>query len=234
VTDRSTTLGVGVGEGSPLPNRKTRFAYPVSLDVSGKRAVVIGREAVAAGKAEALRDVGAEVTVIAQEPDAALGRLEGEGVRVLRRPFEVADLEGAFICVASSKDPRERASIYAVGRSWGVLVNVMDDPEHCDFAAPAVVRRGDLAIAISTGGRSPALARRLREELEERFGSEWAEVMEVIGEAREETLASLPELSERIRRWQEALDLGEVEELVRAGRPEEAKSRLVERLVPAR
>jgi precorrin-2 dehydrogenase/sirohydrochlorin ferrochelatase len=190
----------------------SRFAYPVTLDVSGKRAVVIGPEAVAAGKVDALSEAGAEVTVI---EDA----------------FRPEQLDGAFVCVASSSDPEERRAIYEAGRARGVLVNVMDDPEHCDFAAPAVVRRGDLTIAIATGGRSPALARRLREELERRYGEEWAEIMDVIGQARAETLASLPDLRDRIRRWKEALDLDEVESLVREGRAVEAKQRLRNRLV---
>lgn len=209
----------------------SRFSYPVTLDVAGKRAVVIGTDAVAAGKADALLAAGADVTVVAEGPAAALGRLEADGVRVLRRRFAPVDLESAFVCVASSDDPRERAAIHAVGRAWGVLVNVMDDPPHCDFAAPAVVRRGDLAIAISTGGRSPALARRLREELEDRFGPEWAEVLELLAEVREETLPSLPDLRERSARWQEALDLDELQRLVRDGRRSDARSLLLDRLL---
>jgi precorrin-2 dehydrogenase/sirohydrochlorin ferrochelatase len=192
----------------------TSFAYPVTLDVAGKRAVVVGRDAIAAGKVEALRDAGADVVVV-------------EGV------FRPEVLDGAFLCVASSPDVSEREAIFQAARDRGVLVNVMDDPARCDFAAPAIVRRGDLTIAIATGGRSPALARRLREELERRFGEEWAEVMDVIGEAREETLSALPDLGDRIRRWQQALDLDEVESLVREGRGAEAKERLRSRLIGA-
>src|SRR5204863_181047 len=80
----------------------------------------------------------------------------------------------------------EREAIFRACRRRGVLVNVMDDPARCDFAAPAVVRRGDLTIAVSTSGRSPALARRLREELEHRFGDEWAEILDVVGDVRDE------------------------------------------------
>jgi siroheme synthase-like protein len=211
----------------------TRFAYPVTLDVDGRRAVVIGPDAVAAGKADALLEAGAQVTVVADGPAAALARLEGEGVTVHRRAFHPSDLAGAFVSLAASGDPDERASIHAAAREHGVLVNVMDDPEHCDFAAPAIVRRGDLTIAIATGGRSPALARRLREHLERRFGEDWEQIMDVIGEARAETLAALPDLRDRVRRWQQALDLDEVESLVREGRSVEAKQRLRNRLVGA-
>jgi len=107
----------------------------------------------------------------------------------------------------------------------------MDDVANCDFAAPAIVRRGDLAIAISTGGRSPALARRLRELLGDRFGPEWAEILDVLRAVRDETGPRLPDLAERAERWQRALDLDEAEELIRSGRSEELRSRLLERLV---
>jgi precorrin-2 dehydrogenase/sirohydrochlorin ferrochelatase len=107
----------------------------------------------------------------------------------------------------------------------------MDDVEHCDFAAPAVVRRGDLLIAVSTGGRSPALARRLREELEARFGDEWAAALDLLAEVRGETLALLPDLHERARRWHQALDLDELEFLIGAGRYDDAKQALLSRLV---
>ena len=110
-------------------------------------------------------------------------------------------------------------------------MNVMDDIPHCDFAAPAVVRRGDLVIAISTGGRSPALARRLRVELSEQFGPEWQEFVELLGEVRMETLADLPEIGERSRRWQQALHVDELLGLIRAGRRDEARSLLLARLV---
>jgi precorrin-2 dehydrogenase/sirohydrochlorin ferrochelatase len=188
------------------------FAYPAFLELSGKRAVVIGVQAVAEGKAAALATAGAEVTVL--ENGA----------------WSPADLDGAFICIAHSSDVAERDAIALAARDHGVLVNVMDDVPNCDFAAPAVVRRGDLVLAISTSGRSPALARKLREDLEGRFGVEWAELLEVLQDVRHETLALLPDLRERSRRWNEALDLEEAATLVASGRREELKARLLGRL----
>ncbi len=192
------------------------FAYPVFLELDGRRAVVIGSLAVRDGKADQLRTAGARVDVF---DDGA---------------WSPEDLDGAFVCVASSSDPDERDRIAAAARSRGVLVNVMDDVPNCDFAAPAVVRRGDLVLAISTGGRSPALARRLRERLEDRFGPEWATVLDVLREVREETMSSLPDLRTRSERWAAALDLDEAEELAREGRPGELRRRLRARLVPER
>ncbi len=189
------------------------FAYPVLLDLAGRRAVVIGSLAIAEGKDEALRAAGASVEVFAN----------GE--------WSPSALEGTFVCVASSQDAGERRAIAAAARERGVLVNVMDDVANCDFAAPAIVRRGDLVIAIGTGGRSPAVARKVREELERRYGEEWAEVLEVVGAVREATARSLPDLATRARRWRRALDMDEAAELVRDGRAEELRARLTERLL---
>ena len=189
------------------------FAYPVLLELSGRRAVVIGALALHERKDVALREAGADVEVYAN------GRWRPE------------DLNGAFVCVASSDDPAERDAIATAARDRGVLVNVMDDVPNCDFAAPAVVRRRDLLIAIGTGGRSPALARKVREDLEERYGEEWAEVLEVVGAVREGTLEALPDLSVRARRWRRALDLDEAAALVRAGLPDELRRRLLGRLL---
>jgi precorrin-2 dehydrogenase / sirohydrochlorin ferrochelatase len=208
-----------------------RFAYPVSLDLAGRRAVVVGAAAVALGKADALLGAGALLTVVADGPPEALERLEEAGATVERRGFDPADLDGAFLCVAASDDPERRAAIFAEARVRGVLVNLVDDTEHCDFAAPAVVRRGELVIAVSTGGRSPALARRLRRLLEERFGPEWEELSALLGEVREQTLPLLPDVGERARRWNDALELEELEELARAGRLDLARERLLARLL---
>ena len=189
------------------------FGYPISLEVTGRTAVVIGEEAVAQGKDRALASAGARV-VIRSESD-----------------WTPEDLDGAFLCVAASSDPETREAVFRAARERGVLVNVMDDVARCDFAAPTVVRRGDLAIAVSTGGRSPALARRLRRRLERQFGPEWEDALAALGEVRTETLHELPDLAERSRRWADALDVEELTALVRAGRRDEAKARLRARLL---
>jgi len=212
------------------------FGYPVFLELAGRRAVVIGAGAVKEGKVQGLLAAGAtDVLVVGEgiDPMELLASCDphADRVRVQERSWRPEDLDGAFLCVASSRDPNERAVIASEARGHHVLVNVIDDVPNCDFAAPAIVRRGDLAIAISTGGRSPALARRVRELLGERFGPEWAEILEVLREVREETLPVLSDLAERSRRWQAALDLDEAEELVRAGRSGELRARLRDRLV---
>jgi len=191
------------------------FAYPVLLELGGRGAVVIGALALAERKDVALREAGAVVDVFANGA------------------WRPEDLDGAFVCMASSDDPAERDAIAEAARERGVLVNVMDDVPNCDFAAPAVVRRGDLVVAIGTGGRSPAIARKIREELETRYGTEWGGVLAIVAEVREETRGALPDLGTRARRWRRALDLEEAAALVRAGRGEELRRRLLERLLAA-
>lgn len=189
------------------------FAYPVLLELAGKRAVVIGSFALSERKDVSLRETGADVDVFADGAWCA------------------EDLDGAFVCVASSEDPAERDAIARAARERGVLVNVMDDVSNCDFAAPAIVRRGDLVVAIGTGGRSPALARKVREDIETRYGEEWTEVLAVVARVRSETLPQLPDLATRARRWRRALDLDEAAALVRADRSDELRRRLLDRLL---
>ena len=211
------------------------FAYPVFLELGGRRCVVVGETAVREGKVEGLLAAGAgHVVVFANGAVARLDALEQEHapfVSVERRAWRPDDLDGAYLCVASDPDAATRAAIAKECRARGVLVNVMDDIANSDWAAPALVRRGDLVLAISTGGRSPALAKKLRQELEARFGAEWADVLHVLRQVRDETLPDLPDLGERARRWARALDLAEAEELVRDGRHDELAERLRSRLL---
>lgn len=209
------------------------FGYPVLLELAGRRAVVAGAFAVEAGKVEGLLVAGAGVTVIARGPEEALARLERDPrVTVHRRDYRgPEDLAGAVLCVASAPEPGARDAIAADARAAGVLVNVMDDVPNCDFAAPAIVRRGDLIVAIGTGGRAPALAGRLRAELGRRFGPDWTELVELVGQVRTATLPHLPDFEDRSRRWKAALDLDELERLIAAGQGDLAATRLRDRLL---
>jgi siroheme synthase-like protein len=209
------------------------FGYPVFLELAGRRCVVIGEDAVREGKVEGLLAAGADdVVVLAEEPSERLARLEAAGgVRVERRASVGEDLDGAVLLVASSRDPEERARLAREARARGVLVNVMDDEPNCDWAAPAIVRRGELVVAVGTGGASPALARKVREDLETRYGPEWAEVVSVLRRLRAETMPSMPSFAERARRWREALDPDEAATLVREGRSAELEALLRGRLM---
>ena len=206
------------------------FGYPVMLELAGRRCVVIGAQAIREGKVEGLLAGGADdVLVVDRTLD---DRFDGvAGVRVERRAWRPGDLDGALLAIASSDDGTSRSAIAREARARGVLVNVIDDILSCDWAAPAVIRRGDLVVAIGTGGVSPAVARLVREWLQEEFGTEWAELLRVVGEVRRDTLSDLPNLAERARRWRDALDLQEAAALIRDGRGEELRVRLRDRLL---
>ncbi|TMK95123.1 MAG: bifunctional precorrin-2 dehydrogenase/sirohydrochlorin ferrochelatase [Actinobacteria bacterium] len=209
------------------------FGYPVLLELTGRRCVVIGTLPVREGKVEGLLAGGAtEVVVVAAEPGDRLDDLEAlDGVTVIRRTWYAPDLADAFLVIAHDPDPAVRARIATAARAAGALVNVVDDIPRCDWAAPAVVRRGELLLAIGTGGASPALAKKIRSRLEAQYGAEWAEVLRVLREVREETLPLLPDLRTRSRRWAAALDPDEAAALVQAGQVEELRSRLLARLL---
>jgi len=212
------------------------FAYPAMLEVSGRRCVVVGTDAVRQGKVDALVAAGAtDILVLALGPADRLDVLTGvPGITVERRTWSPEDLSGAFVVVASARDPQDASAIAGAARDHGALVNVMDDIPHCDFAAPAVVRRGELVIAIGTGGAAPALAKHLRKRLSEEFGDEWAEVVRLLREVREQTLAAFPDVATRARRWGESLDPGEATALAREGRGTELRDRLLARLLGRR
>jgi siroheme synthase-like protein len=209
------------------------FGFPVNLELRGRRCLVIGAHAVRDGKVEGLVAGGADdVLVLAEAPSSRLDDLSRvDGVRVVRRRWRATDLDGAFLVIAHDRDPNERDAIAREARSRHVLVNMIDDIPNCDWAAPATVRRGELLLAIGTGGASPALARRVRERLEAEFGPEWGEVVRVLREVRAETLPAVPDLAKRAERWRAALDPDEAAGLVREGRSDELRARLRDRVL---
>jgi precorrin-2 dehydrogenase/sirohydrochlorin ferrochelatase len=209
------------------------FGYPVMLELAGRRCVVIGQDAVREHKVDGLLAAGADdVLVVATGPAAHLDELEAiDGVVVERRAWHADDLNGAFLVVAASRDAGERDAIAREARCRRALVNVMDDIPNCDWSAPSTLRRGELVLAIATGGASPALAKKLRAHLSSIYGQEWGEVLAVLRAVRTETMPLLPDFSTRARRWADALDLDEAAALVRQGRSDELAARLRARLV---
>lgn len=209
------------------------FGYPAMLEVGGRRCVVVGAGAVREGKVEGLLAAGADdVLVVAEGPAARLVELERiDGVEVARRAWRSDDLQGAFLVVAASPDAGERDAIARAARAEHALVNVMDDIGNCDWSAPSVVRRGELVLAIATGGASPALAKKLRTRLTGEFGEEWAEVLALLRHVRAETTPLLPDLGTRAARWSEALDIDEAVSMVREGRSDELAAVLRARLL---
>jgi precorrin-2 dehydrogenase/sirohydrochlorin ferrochelatase len=149
--------------------------FPVFVRLDGRPVLVVGAGAIAESKIAGLLAAGAAVTVVAPSANASISKWAAAGnLRWHQRVFEAADLDTMALVIAAV--PADVADhIYTEARARGVLCNSVDDPEHCDFYYGAVVNRGDLQIAISTNGHSPALAQRLRQELEHQFGPDYAE-----------------------------------------------------------
>ena len=202
--------------------------YPVFLDLRGRPCVVVGGGELAEGRVRGLLDSGAMVTVIAEEITEEFAALAAGGTIVLKsRPYQTGDLAGARLAIVCAQSPEVVEAVWEEGRRLGVLVNTLDDVTHCEFIAPAVVKRGDLAIAISTGGRAPALAVRLREKLEREIGEEHARFLEMAGAVRTELAARRPDLAERRERWYRLVD-SDVMELLRRGEETSAAQRFAE------
>ncbi len=164
--------------------------YPILMDLQGRRVLVVGGGAVAERKALTLLEFGAHVDVVSREISPSLQALfEEGGIRWVGRDFEDSHLDGAVLVIAATDEPEANRHVSAACHSRGIPVNVVDQPADCSFIVPAVVRRGDLILAVSTSGRSPALARALREELEKRFGPEYGDFLAVMGSVREHVLS---------------------------------------------
>jgi precorrin-2 dehydrogenase/sirohydrochlorin ferrochelatase len=170
------------------------------VKLEGRRVLVVGAGSVGEAKIASLLATGAAIRVVAPRATprvrewARENRIDWEA-----REYRPADFAGAFLVIAATGSPALHDDIYAEARSRGVLCNAVDEPERCDFYFPAVVRRGALQIAISTGGLSPALAQRLRMDLEQQFGPEWEEWVAQLGRTRDE-LKSIPMPPEQRKR----------------------------------
>jgi precorrin-2 dehydrogenase / sirohydrochlorin ferrochelatase len=205
------------------------FRYPVALEVSGRRCVVTGGGREAERKARALLEAEADVVVIAPRVSDGLSDLirRGELTHIPRR-YRRGDLAGAFLVIAADSDRATRAAVFAEAEAERVLCNAVDDVEHCHFAVPSIVRRGELLLAISTGGRAPALAKRLRRRLGAQFGWQWEALVDVLGEVRAETRPQrTSDFATWAACWNDVLDReNELLELLEEGRIDEVRDRV--------
>lgn len=162
------------------------LSYPININVEGKKCVVVGGGAVAFRKIISLLEAGAQVKVVAPEFCAQIKKLIQAGrVKAITRKYRKTDVNGAFLVFSATDDREVNRYIARNARKQGILVNTADDPDCCDFTLSAVVRRGELTVAIATGGASPALSRYLREKLEKVVGREYGELASLLGKLRE-------------------------------------------------
>ncbi|HEV2492370.1 MAG TPA: bifunctional precorrin-2 dehydrogenase/sirohydrochlorin ferrochelatase [Terriglobia bacterium] len=168
-----------------MPRADAASLFPIFLKLEGRPCLVVGAGAVAESKIASLVAAGATVHVVAPRASAVVHGLASAGrITWEARAFKPRDLDGTLLVVVATADRSLNERVFQEARRRGVLANVVDDPPRCDFYYPSVVRRGDLEIAISTNGHSPALAQRLKRELEQQFTTEYADWIEDLGRKR--------------------------------------------------
>lgn len=202
--------------------------YPAFLDLRGTSCVIIGGNDHAVAKANGLLDAGATVTVIAETIHEGLqGLVRSKKVIWLDREYRDNDLEGAFLVISVLMSSASNARIRAEAERRNILINAMDDVPNCNFIAPSILRRGPLTVAISTSGKAPALAVRIRESLEEKIGEEYARFLEIVGPLRDELVRKFPDFESRRTRWYELID-SDILSLLKDGKESEAHQRIGE------
>ena len=202
--------------------------YPVYLDLTDRLTVVVGGSALAEEKARGLVGVGARVKVIAKEVTAGLAELAATGALMhAGRAFVGGDLAGALMAIVTENDPGVREAVFAEAAAGNVLINTVDDLPRCNWIAPSILRRGHLTIAISTAGKAPVLAVRLRQWLEKEIGAEHERFLEMASQVRAPLAARHPDFEERRARWYRLID-SDVLALLRRGEETAAQGRFLE------
>ena len=202
--------------------------YPIFLDLKDRRCVVIGGGAIAERKVEGLVAVGANVTVISPAITDGLRELLAQSaIRHVAREYRAGDRAGYDLVFVATDNSEINRAVSTEARSLRIWINSADDPDHCDFILPAVIRRGDLAVAVSTGGVSPAATRAIREELDEYFTADYAGLVQIAGEVRRELRKK--SVSPGASAWNRALQ-GDFRRLIKEGQPRQAKELLLETL----
>jgi len=203
--------------------------YPICLNIHGKKCLVVGGGNVALRKVQSLLEHGAHVEVVSPTLCPELSRMAGEGtIQAVERGYKVEDLQETLIAVAATDDAEINESVAAEARWRGVLINVVDNPQLSDFVVPSYLSRGDVIIAVSTSGRSPALARKIRTNLEKDFGAEYAQLASLADEVRSELKRQRVTVNSDT--WQEVLDLDRLVELLKYGKRREAKEVMLSKL----
>jgi len=181
--------------------------YPILVDLKGKEVVVVGGGNVAQRKIETLLEYGAVVNAVSRQLTPVLKRYLEEGkIKFLGEEFRESYLNGVFMVIASTDDASLNHRISQEARKKGLLINAVDQPSDCNFIVPAILRRGDLLIAVSTSGKSPALAKKLRKELEDEFGLEYATLLVIMGNLRKEVLSRGFSQNENSRIFSDIID----------------------------
>lgn len=212
-------------------NRKLKSIryYPIFINIQGKKCVVVGGGRVSLRKVKMLLDFGAKVTVISPSIVPELKRLKSKkAIRFVQHDYEPTDLRDAVLVIAATDSEEINRRVAESAKREKALANVVDDPDLSDFIVPSFFRRGDLMIAVSTAGMSPALARKIRARIEKNLGETYGDLLSLVKEVRSALKKRRKVVNPNA--WQEGLDLDLLTGLLRAGHREEAKKVLLEKL----
>lgn len=193
----------------------TRALYPVFLDLTGRQVVVVGGGAVATERAAKLAVHGARVRLVSPDASPVLAEMVADG-RIAEhraRAYAHGDLDGAVLVVAATSDAGVNRMVRDDARAAGAEVNVADDPAGSTAVIPALMRQGDLTVAVTTGGASPVVSRRIRDDLRERFGPGWSGLIALLAETRDELITAQPIIAERRAAVEALLDSGVVDRI---------------------
>jgi len=183
--------------------------YPVNLDINNRSCLVVGGGSVGTRKVNTLLDCGAKVIVVSLETTDRLAEMAAAGaVTLKRRSFKPADLDGMFLVIGATDDEALNREVHQQAERRGLLCNIADRPAICNFILPSIVSRGDLLLAISTSGTSPAFAKKLRKELENKFGNEYAGFLKLMGAVRARLLSRAHEPEAHKHLFEQLIDKG--------------------------
>jgi precorrin-2 dehydrogenase/sirohydrochlorin ferrochelatase len=195
--------------------------YPIHLDIRGRCCLVVGGGSVGTRKTETLLDCGARVTVISPQASARLQELAHAGsISLKNRGYRTTDLEGIFLVIGATDDETLNQQISHDADSRNTLCNIADRPDVCNFILPSIVHRGDLVITISTSGKSPALSKHLRKSLEDQFGEEYDQFLQLMGSIRKILLRQSPEPEAHKQLFNQLINSGLLD-LIRDGKKNE-------------
>lgn len=195
--------------------------YPAYLDIHNRRCLVVGGGGVGTRKVKTLLDCGARVTIISPQASGQLQKLaDNERVRIKKRSYQPGDLAGMFLVIGATDDEKLNRQISRDAEKRGLLCNIADRPEICNFILPSIVHRGDLTISISTAGRSPAMAKKLRQDLEKQYGEEYADFLRLMGAIRQKLLSQAHEPEAHKSLFEQLINNGLLE-MIRENRIEE-------------
>ena len=202
--------------------------YPVNLDIQNRKCLVVGGGSVGTRKVMTLLECGAVVTVVSSDVAEELLELaEKKMIELKRRPYESSDIDGMFLVIGATDNEELNWQINKDAEHQNKLCNIADRPEACNFILPSIVNRGNLVIAISTSGKSPAFAKKMRQDLEKEFGEEYDEFLQLMGAIRKKALSEKHEPEAHKHLFEQLINRGLVD-MVRNNDEERINSLLLE------